>query len=240
LRDARRGVQDLRQDLVELLADPGDLDPDQIAALRAMKERADANLLRLMDIEPSHGPVNHVTVSDDGLMNRVSRGINPRYGNPQSGPSRATRMDPEAWLDASDQVRIRTTPEGASTLDGMAPSMRDLIEPAFDEAIEQGQSFFRVSDVPLEDLLGPDWATKVDGFVKVGSGNPNPRAAPMGAGDFSGTATVQYNLVDGQWEMSSLYPNHSGGPRPGTMGGPPTPADAMEFIDGAWQPVTSP
>gem|GEM_PF-5295241 len=212
LREAREEVADLRVQVNNKLANTDGMTPDEIDELVKLKEKLDDNLLKLYDIDPAHGPVNHVYVTDEGLMDRVGRNINPQYKEAQaSSPAKATRFkDKSDFLDAAEVARF--SPDDVAKAH---PTVQSSYADALD--LDPDMQIFSAK-IPLEDLLGSGYADKLDGFWRVGSQSGDLRASKLPSGAFDGqTGTAVYKKVDGEWELYSLYPNtkgHNVMPRP--------------------------
>ncbi len=202
LSEAKSETELLRIQVKKKLANPDGMTPEALKELTDMKKTLDENLLKLFDIEPGHAPVNHVNVTDKGLMDRVGRKIDPRFENFKSGsPAKATRFkDPSDFLDAAEAVKVYPDDLG---------KMHPKVRTEFEAAIANGEDRIAL-DMPLEDMVGPDFADKIDGFWRAGSATPPVEASKLPASAFSGDATVVYKKIGDKWELITMYPNVKG------------------------------
>lgn len=186
---------------------------DAIVALRTAAARYDGMLSmrrafvatyvsrRFADLSTQgHGPQRHEgAVTRAMLEARVLRGIDPMTGTRVDGetggrhraPNAASRFtSPEAFVAAENYVR--STPEYRAARDAAL----------FDPVYRQG--FFEVA-IPIEDALGRDMITAVEGVIRIGPRNgPNPLAA-MNFDD--GLVIARFRIAaDGEPKLVTMLP----------------------------------
>jgi SPP1 gp7 family putative phage head morphogenesis protein len=147
-----------------------------------------------------HGPQRHEgAVTRAMLEARVLRGIDPMTG---------TRVDGETGgrHRATNAASRFTTPEAfvaAETYVRSSPKYRAAREAAlFDPVYRRG--FFEVA-IPIEDALGRDMMTAVEGVIRIGPRiGPNPLAA-MNFDD--GLVIAQFRVAaDGEPRLITMFP----------------------------------
>ncbi|MCK8482975.1 hypothetical protein MUY21_02910 [Aliiroseovarius sp. S2029] len=147
-----------------------------------------------------HGPHRHEgAVTRQMLEDRVLRGLNPMTGNRTDGVTggihplsrRATRITSEADFVAADAF-IRRSSEYRSS--------RDAVFSLFG----RGRPRFEVV-LPIEDVLGPDYTSAVEGLKRLGSFNNPQGIVPI---DFNGgQVKAVYELTpDGEPVLVTLFP----------------------------------
>ena len=215
IRAGRKGTEDLRKSIKAELAKP-DLDAEVAKELQAMKAAVDAALLEIVDIEPAHGPTNHVKISRDGAGKRALLGINPRNGKPKDRAANATKFkNPSDFLDAMELGRndAKFATETAAAI--------DLTDPD-NPVIKKDYITFTL---PLKDVLGTDYESKLEGQTVVGSSNNRKQLkkdmkkadktdadallSTMGVAPTNlknGVMHFGFEYIDGIWELSTMYP----------------------------------
>lgn len=226
IRAGRKGTEDLRKSLKAELAKT-DLDPAVAQELQAMKAAVDAALLEIVDIEPAHGPTNHVKITKDGAGKRALLGVSPRDGKPKDKAANATKFkNPSDFLDAMDygQNDAQFATKTAAAID-----MTDPDHPVV-------KKDYITFTVPLKDVLGTDYESKLEGQTVVGSSKNRKQLkkdmkkndktdadallSTMGVAATNlknGVMHFGFEYIDGVWELSTMYPeveqDSSGNPK---------------------------
>lgn len=215
VRAGRKDTEDLRKSLKAELAKP-DLDPAVALELAAMKAAIDATLLEIVDLEPAHGPTNHVKISRDGAGKRALMGINPRTKKANDKTAHATKFkDPADFLDAMEFGR---THADFATQTAAAVDLSDPDNPVIHDD-------YITFTVPLKDVLGTDYESKLEGQTVVGSstnrsklkshlkkGENTDADALLGSMGIAptnlknGKMHFGFEYINGVWELSTMYP----------------------------------
>ena len=173
-------------------------------AARGDTRRSEVDALvanRFAELEAQgHGPQRHEgAVTRQMLEDRVLKGFDPMTGSRTDGVTgrphivsrRATRITSEADFVAAEAL-IRRSPEYRFARD-TALSLAG-----------NGRSRFEVV-LPIEDVLGPDYANAVEGVTRVGSFKNSQGVTPI---DFEGgQIKAVYELTpDGEPLLVTLFP----------------------------------
>lgn len=220
VRDSIAQTRELRSTIKAQLTDTT-LDPKLRSELEALQAEVNAALIEAMDLEPAHGPTNHLKISPEGMCNRALFKINPRTGAATDSTTRATRFaSPEAFLTALDSAM-----ESQTFKDEVAS--RTTTDDTGVATVAPADTYFKVK-LDLEAVYGPDYKDMVEGQTVIGSGgqrsslqtamdtgNTTDAAALVGPGgpvglaatDFTdGSVSVGFTFIDGQWELSTIFP----------------------------------
>ncbi len=180
--------------------------PANLAELTAMKEAMDTMFYDHVDNPPrSHGPEYHgpgLSVTD--LENRVMHGQNPRTGAPAHGApafSASSFTDKGAYVDS--QMALRTKALDHIEATGLRPP------PANGRPVR-----LPAMEARLEDVLGANWQTVVQGVKKR---TPRNRPAECVAANWGPDSKCMafYDLMpDGTLRLVTLYPKPVAAPPP--------------------------
>ncbi len=194
-KEAKPKLRDMRTALKDALA--GSPDAEQLKVLTAMKKRLDRAFLDDLKDE-GHGPQRHEgDVTPEQLVDRCVSGHDPMTGDTTDGvhggvhrySRHATRFkDPGDYVDAEETIRGKQ-----AYTDEMA------------EAKRTNDTRFSV-ELPLKDVLGDDYKTKLEGKSRIGSAK-NPQGSQDT--DFTdGTITAVYDIdANGDTVLVTMYPN---------------------------------
>ncbi|AVO37294.1 hypothetical protein [Pukyongiella litopenaei] len=194
-KEAGPKLRDMRTALKAALA--GSPDAEQLKVLTAMKKRLDRAFLDDLKDE-GHGPQRHEgDVTPEQLVDRCVSGHDPMTGDTTDGvhggvhrySRHATRFkDPGDYVDAEETIR-----GNQAYTDEMA------------EAKRTSDTRFSV-ELPLKDVLGDDYKTKLEGKSRIGSAK-NPQGSQDT--DFTdGTITAVYDIdANGDTVLVTMYPN---------------------------------
>ncbi len=198
-----------------------DLDAATRAELEALQAQVSDALVEALDLEPAHGPNNHLKISRDGMGRRALYGKDPRGRGGTEKTKRATRFtSPEAFLQAYEAgLNSQTyTDEIAARTDRSDPD---------NPTVPPSKRYFKI-EMPLKDIFGDNYLDAVEGQTYIGSGSqrekiaaamrggaPDDADALLGDGgavglantDLSGgTVRIDFMYVDGAWELSTMFP----------------------------------
>ncbi len=214
---ARRESAELRK-LVKAQLAQTDLDEDVRKELKAMADELDQTLTEMFDMEPCHGPTNHVKISRDAIGMRVMTGKNPRTGEYKDKASRATKFaDSQAFLDVAARA------EGSKEFDD---ALKDkLLELGLTKEEELTANDWIPVKLPLKTVFGDDYLTRVEGKTLIGSaGARNDAAQALDDGDAAtakaklanlgvkntdfkdGFAICKFVRIDDRWELGTAFP----------------------------------
>jgi hypothetical protein len=223
----------MRKNIKDQLAKP-DLGAEMRTELEALQLQVEDALVEALDLEPAHGPTNHVKLSRDGAGKRALLGVNPRTGKANDKAANATKFkSPGAFLTAMD-----------FGLDSKA--YKDAIAGAFDMSDpknpKQTKDYITFS-LTLEDVFGKNFLDEVDGQTVVGSkkdraalkkavkGKDDTEADKLLNGGMGvaktdlkeGTINFGFFFKDGKWELSTIHPEIA-------MAGPDNPKNPRPAV----------